>query len=437
MDSSIIVDENMTAILSSEGGINANMSVNYSSGNGLTEEQAVNVAKIPEIEETLANKADKDDVYTKTEVDVKIAEAQLEGGNVDLSAYAKTSDIPTKTSELTNDSGFLTAIPNEYVTETELTSKGYLTEHQDLSAYAKTSDIPTKTSELENDSSYATISYVDAGLENKSDTNHTHTSYVTSADVNNALANYPLTSDVNNALSNKANSSHTHTVSDITDFPTSSGNTSSSLPLEGKVWFNIGDSYSAYDGTEFEGYTTGNTWPSVASADTGATMKNCALGGAHLHHLSYLLTNTGYTNSDITSADIITIMLYANDMIDGVDAGSYLDEASESGSCCARFKYLVNTIQKLNNTAPLIFITEPVRIDTTFGVNNWSYINKLAETCRYLQIPCFDLARIVGFNSNNYSIYSGSDSLHWTPAAYARMGKYIAKAVTSFFIQTS
>ncbi len=33
--------------------------------------------------------------------------------------------IPTKTSQLTNDSGFLTAVPSEYVTDTELTAKGY------------------------------------------------------------------------------------------------------------------------------------------------------------------------------------------------------------------------------------------------------------------------------------------------------------------------
>ena len=36
-------------------------------------------------------------------------------------------DIPTKTSDLTNDSGFLTAVPSEYVTETELANKKYLT----------------------------------------------------------------------------------------------------------------------------------------------------------------------------------------------------------------------------------------------------------------------------------------------------------------------
>lgn len=35
--------------------------------------------------------------------------------------------IPTKTSDLTNDAGYLTSIPSEYVTESELNAKGYLT----------------------------------------------------------------------------------------------------------------------------------------------------------------------------------------------------------------------------------------------------------------------------------------------------------------------
>ena len=51
------------------------------------------------------------------------------GESIDLSGYAtkdelnskaNTSDIPTNTSELNNDSGFLTSIPSEYVTETEM-----------------------------------------------------------------------------------------------------------------------------------------------------------------------------------------------------------------------------------------------------------------------------------------------------------------------------
>jgi hypothetical protein len=85
--------------------------------------------------------------------------------------------IPTKTSQLENDSGFLTqhqslsgyakaenhytktesdgryqpkgnyltSVPSEYVTEKELNAKGYLTEHQDISGKANKSDAETWT----------------------------------------------------------------------------------------------------------------------------------------------------------------------------------------------------------------------------------------------------------------------------------------------------
>ena len=67
---------------------------------------------------------------------------------------ANKSDIPTKTSQLTNDSNFLTSIPSEYVTESELNAKGYLTEHQDISGKADKSEIPTKVTDLANDSNF-------------------------------------------------------------------------------------------------------------------------------------------------------------------------------------------------------------------------------------------------------------------------------------------
>lgn len=53
--------------------------------------------------------------------------------------------IPSKVSELTNDSGFISSIPSEYVTDTELNAKGYLTEHQDISGKANVSDLTAHT----------------------------------------------------------------------------------------------------------------------------------------------------------------------------------------------------------------------------------------------------------------------------------------------------
>ena len=81
------------------------------------------------------------------------------------SDYAKTTEIPSKVSQLENDSNYLSSIPEEYVTETELEAKGYLTEHQDLSDYATKNEIPTvpsKVSELTNDSNYQTAEQVNS-----------------------------------------------------------------------------------------------------------------------------------------------------------------------------------------------------------------------------------------------------------------------------------
>ena len=87
--------------------------------------------------------------------------------SIDLSSYAKKTDIPSldayaKKTDIPDVSGYLTSIPEEYVTETELNAKGYLTEHQDLSAYALKTEIPTVPS-LDG---YATTEYVDNAIAN-------------------------------------------------------------------------------------------------------------------------------------------------------------------------------------------------------------------------------------------------------------------------------
>ena len=107
--------------------------------------------------------------------------------------YASSSAIPTKVSQLSNDAGYLTSIPNEYVTETELNAKGYLTEHQDLSSYAKKTDIPTiptKVSQLSNDVGYLTS---------------VPSQYITETELNDAISNVGggtgnVSSDVINSI---------------------------------------------------------------------------------------------------------------------------------------------------------------------------------------------------------------------------------------------
>ena len=115
--------------------------------------------------EELSLKANSSDIPTKTSQLVNDSGYLTE--HQSLENYATKSEIPTLTSQLTNDSGYITSIPSEYVTETELESKGYLTEQSlanyatkdelpDISGLATKSEIPTATSQLTNDSGFIT-----------------------------------------------------------------------------------------------------------------------------------------------------------------------------------------------------------------------------------------------------------------------------------------
>ena len=121
-------------------------------GTGLTSEQEEQLNKIPEME------------------------ASINNINESLNTKANVSDIPTKTSKLTNDSGFLTSIPSEYVTETEMNeaianvSTGYATKDE-LNTKANVSDIPTKVSELYNDSYFVTTSQLNTAISGIQNTN--------------------------------------------------------------------------------------------------------------------------------------------------------------------------------------------------------------------------------------------------------------------------
>lgn len=89
-------------------------------------------------------------------VNKKVASGGASGGvadSVDWSNVQNKPTIPTKTSQLTNDSGYITSIPDEYITETELNAKGYATTSQ-------IPTVPTNISEFTNDANYASETYV-------------------------------------------------------------------------------------------------------------------------------------------------------------------------------------------------------------------------------------------------------------------------------------
>ena len=125
------------------------------------------------------------DYVKNSELDTKVGEAgyvKTDALTTALTSYAKKVELPTKLSELTNDSGYITTYTEtdpvwtsekvNYYTKDEINEKNYLTEHQSLADYVKTEaltttltsyakktdipSVPTKLSELINDSGFIT-----------------------------------------------------------------------------------------------------------------------------------------------------------------------------------------------------------------------------------------------------------------------------------------
>lgn len=83
--------------------------------------------------------ADLTNYYTKSQVDTLIS--NIPSGSADLSNYYTKSQIDNK--------GYITSVPSEYITETELASYNFLTTHQDLSNYATQSWVNSQIANAE------------------------------------------------------------------------------------------------------------------------------------------------------------------------------------------------------------------------------------------------------------------------------------------------
>lgn len=135
-------------------GVNKKVASGGTSGEGMTQEQVSQLSTAYQHSQAAhapsnaeANvQADWNETNTTSDAYIKNKPTNL----------ATTDDIPavpTKTSQLTNDSGYITNIPGEYITETELNAKGYATTSQ-------IPVVPTNVSEFTNDANYASETFV-------------------------------------------------------------------------------------------------------------------------------------------------------------------------------------------------------------------------------------------------------------------------------------
>lgn len=90
---------------------------------------------------------DYNNLDNKPSIENVTLEGNITAENLGL---AKLTDIPTKTSDLHNDSGFITAADVPTTTSELTNDSGFIT----------AADVPTKVSELDNDANYATVSQI-------------------------------------------------------------------------------------------------------------------------------------------------------------------------------------------------------------------------------------------------------------------------------------
>ena len=184
-------------------------------------------------------------VHTHDYADLENKPILFSGKYIDL---LDKPTIPSKTSELTNDSNFVDTIA--LATKANLTHSHSYSDLEDKpilfsGAYKDLTGkptIPTKISELTNDSSFATTSQLNTELNKKANTSHTHvysdildapvsfsgnyedlinkpTIPTKVSDLEND-ENFATTSQLNSGLNTKANSTHTHSYTELEDTPT-------------------------------------------------------------------------------------------------------------------------------------------------------------------------------------------------------------------------
>ena len=168
------------------------------------------------------------DAYTRTEIDAKLLELGSNGSideetlkgfvsedewNERIQGYALKSEIPQD---------YLKEIPDEYITADELAAEGFIKEHQSLEGYAKISDIPTvpsKVSELTNDSNFITADAL-SDYAKSSDIPTDYIKEIPSEYVTETELSEKGYLTEHQDITGKADKDHSHSYNDLTDKPT-------------------------------------------------------------------------------------------------------------------------------------------------------------------------------------------------------------------------
>ena len=135
-------------------GVNKKVASGSASGEGMTQEQVSQLSTAYQhSQSTHAPSTAEANVQADWNETNTTSDAYIKNKPTNLATTDDIPAVPTKTSQLTNDSGYITNIPDEYITETELNAKGYATTSQ-------IPTVPTNVSAFTNDANYASETFV-------------------------------------------------------------------------------------------------------------------------------------------------------------------------------------------------------------------------------------------------------------------------------------
>ena len=470
---------------------------NSSSGTGLTEEQANNIEKIPSIEGTvasnsqaIANKADKnhkhteylkkipDEYVTDTElsskgyatetfVTSKIAEASLSGGDVDLSGYATKDDIPTKTSELTNDSGFITTIPDIYALKADANKLNCITiDNVSLKEYILTNFTGTKEKTY-----YLIAKTTCTDLPKASnffitvETPGAYTYKVTAKELNDSngiyVCTYRTISSLWTAWEKVALSSDLEGIPggggvDTTSFATDLSLTGSKLQLKNNTGALIGNPITLPTSSESSSEWSGKVANFLGDSQTEknqhktkiyhdwvkeilglSKVNNYGISGATIAKKSSndrIAMCLRYTNMD-DNADLICVMGGVNDRWFNCQMGSFGD--TNETTFYGAMEILCDGLLTKYPGKTIIFITPTEQNNPNCNSSNKTgytptdFANAMKRVCAKYSIPVFDANTCSGIyplNEANASLYT-TDKLHLNDKGNEVLGNKLSKFI--------
>ena len=390
----------------------------------------------------IINKADK------SYVDEKLSEKQdkiIAGANITISGNVVSAIVPTKTSDLTNDSNFIT--------------------NNDIVGKADKSEIPTKTSQLTNDSNFITNndingkadkSYVDEKLSKKQDIitgnsgevvyhngSNVFTQQIlnegfvcpTEEDVNICKNNSPSFSDVFNTWKkfSHLNGNDNAIASEINAWTYDSGKDTIIQPLNTSsyVGFISPKSYSSYDIT-VRCYSTGSdndTIGLVAAFATDSNNKQHTLsflrspGGTSaswvclLDYNNFALTSTSYGQTMIVNKSSSTTSNNSNWNTTTIGTGTVINMTRNGNilsAVCSQFNSSVldeNTrinvdLDELSATYPTLSLFK--------GSSPWGYSNFSQPNSMYENIAVTDPDGYIFDIPNNKVLRYDNSKKDWT-----------------------